>query len=276
MKLQVCPALALGLSVITCSSFSALPVIKNTPQLSSAAAHKQANLSDKDGVSAANKWFIGLGIAKLFPFATNASNFAFSGIPGFPDDHYVGDGVSDTEQYSIFAGYQWRQNSNWLPAYSLGLQYSYTSAMTVNGFVFINDLPDAKNFTYTYDISQHVPTVRLKVDLYRWQQFMPYVAAGAGLAINRVRNYSDSPIPGATLMQRRYGFTSSQHTQFAGSIGAGLDFALSDKGQISVGYELSYYGKARTGLGQDVLGANRLVNKLNANAVVVQGTYFCD
>lgn len=233
---------------------------------------------DKDGflLAPSNRWFVGLGAGWMSPFGTDSVNFASSGMPGFPDDRYSSEGSESAGQYSVLAGYQWRRDVEWLPAYSLALQYTYTDSASINGFIFVNDLPDSKNFTYKYDISQHLLMAKAKLDLYRWKQLMPYVSAGAGVAINNAHSYSDRPIPGATLMQRRYGFTSGSQSQFAGSFGAGLDYGFNDRAQLSLGYELSYYGNANTGNGLGVLSANNLENTFNSNAVVLQGIYFFD
>lgn len=232
---------------------------------------------DKDGMPLpSNKWFVGLGAGWMVPFGTNATHFAPSGMPGFPDDRYSGEGSKGAGQYSIFAGYQWRRPSTWLPAYSLSFQYTYTASANVTGFIYVNNLPDAKNFTYKYAVSQQLPMAKLKLDLYRWNQFMPYISGAAGIAFNRGHNYSDAPIPGETLMLRRYGFNAATKTRFAGTFGTGIDYWVNDRGQLSLGYELSYYGNSGTGYGQAVLSASRLGNTFNANAVVLQGLYFCD
>jgi opacity protein-like surface antigen len=254
------------------------PIVSSSPNQIKAA--KKASVTvykDKDGLTLpANKWFVGLGAGWMSPFGTNATLFAPSGMPGFPDDRYAGEGSKGAGQYSIFAGYQWRRPTEWLPAYSLSLQYTYTASASVNGFIYVNNLPDSRNFTYKYDVSQQLPMAKLKLDLYRWNQFMPYISGAAGVAFNRGHNYSDAPIPGETLMLRRYGFNAATQTEFAGTFGAGLDYWLNDRGQLSLGYELSYYGNASTGNGQGVLSASHLGNKLNANAVILQGSYFCD
>ncbi|WP_298624019.1 SPOR domain-containing protein [uncultured Legionella sp.] len=233
---------------------------------------------DKDGFSLrpTNRWFAGLGVGWMFPFGTDETNFAYSGMPGFPDDRYSSVDSKNAMQYSIFAGYQWRRAADWLPAYSLAARYTYTDSARIDGFIYVNGLPETKNFTYQYDVSQQLIMAQLKLDLYRWQQLMPYVSAGAGVAINRAHSYSDRPIPGATTWTRNYGFNSGTKTQFAGSLGAGFDYDFNDKVQASLGYELSYYGKVSTGMGNGVLRADHLENKLNSNAVVLQGTYFFD
>lgn len=242
----------------------AAPIVKRTPQ---------PIYKDKDGVSPANHWFIGLGGGWMSPFGTNATNFAPSGMPDFPDDRYSNNNSDSTGQISGSIGYQWQRPSVWLPVASLSFEYTYTFPVSINGDIYVNNLADAKNFTYKYDISQQLPMAKLKLDLYQWKQFMPYISGGLGVALNRVTNYSDSPIPGATVMGRRYGFNSTTTTQFAGSFGAGLDYWLNYNSQISVGYELAYYGKARTGYGQGTLSNNFLESNINSNAVVVKGIY---
>lgn len=232
---------------------------------------------DKDGilpVSSPNSWFVGLGIAWLSPFNTNAINYASSGMPGFPDDRYVGNDSNHTGQYSILAGYQWQRDTKWLPAYSLALQYSYSGPSEISGFIDVNSLDAARNFTYKYNTSQQLLLAKLKLDLYRWHQILPYFSAGAGVTFNRGSNYSDKPIPGETAMLRRYGFNSGSRTHFAGTLGAGLDYWVTNKSQLSLGYEFTYFGTVSTGYGQGVLSDYRLSNKLNSNSIYLQGTYF--
>ncbi|MBN9228679.1 MULTISPECIES: SPOR domain-containing protein [Legionella] len=249
-----------------------VPVVQNSERV--VVTKKAAVYKDKDGVPPANHWFIGVGGGWMDPFGTNTDNFATSGMPGFPDDRYASKSSGSAGQISGFLGYQWRRPALWLPATSLSFEYTYTFPLSIDGHIFVNDLPDTDNFTYKYDISQQLFMAKLKLDVYQWKQFMPYISGGIGAVLNRASNYSDSPIPGATLMNRRYGFTSATTTQFAGTFGAGLDYWLNYNSQISVGYELAYYGKAKTGYGEGTLSNDRLENNLNSNAVVVKGTYF--
>lgn len=282
----------IGLSLVSFSSFSSQIIygLPKAEQISwNSATHNTAYIKqrpkktaiatyiDKDGVlPPANPWFVGLGFGWMSPFDTNATHFATSGMPGFPNDRYDGHGSKSAGQYSILAGYQWQGNTEWLPAYSLALQYTYTDAAQINGFIYVNNFPDSKNFTYQYDVSQQLAMAKLKVDLYRWQRLMPYVSASAGAAFNRAHNYAAKPIPGATFMQRRDGFNDKTNTQFAGAIGVGLDYGISNQAQLSLGYELAYYGKAKTGNGQGILSPYHLGNNFNSNAVVLQGIYFFD
>lgn len=256
-------------------AYADMPVTQNYNNAAPVSpTHAPSIYKDKDGVEPENHWFIGIGGGWIAPFGTDATNFASSGMPGFPNDRYVNNGSSSAGQISGFAGYQWQRPNIYFPAISLSFEYAYTFPLSINGDIFVNDLPDAKNFTYKYDISQQIAMARLKLDLYQWKQFMPYISGGLGASVNRVSNYSDSPIPGATVMHRRYGFNSVSTTQFAGSLGAGLDYWLNYKSQISLGYELTYNGKAKTGYGQGILSADRLESSLNSNAVVIKGTYF--
>jgi opacity protein-like surface antigen len=267
MKQQYCSKLssAIGLLLI---SFSSLAQTINHPIVS---AYPTA---DENGRPPSNQWFVGIGGGWIAPFGTDSTNFASSGMPYFPDDRYDGNHSDSTGQVSGFFGYQWQRESCFFPATSLSFDYTYTFPLSIRGDIFVNDLPDAKNFTYQYSISQQLPMAKLKLDLYQWGQLMPYLSGGLGAALNRVYDYSDRPIPGATVMHRRYGFNSTTTTQFAGSFGAGLDYWLNHNSQISIGYELAYYGKTKTGRGQGSLSNNRLENNFNSNAVIVKGTYF--
>lgn len=262
--------------------FGATPSVVAQKKTTATSSHNPGNISpiipvlykDKDGVSPENHWFVGMGGGWLAPFGTDATNFATSGIPGFPDDRYLNNGSGNTGQISAFAGYQWRRSSLYFPAVSLSFEYTYTFPANIHGVIFVNDLPDTRNFTYKYEVSQQLPMAKLKLNLYQWKQFMPYVSGGLGVAVNRASDYSDSPIPGATVMGRRFGFNPGNTTQLAGSLGVGFDYWYNYHCQITLGYELAYYGKARTGYGQEILSASRLGGNFNSNSLVIKGTYF--
>lgn len=225
--------------------------------------------------AAPHGWFVGAAVGMVDPAGTDATNYATSGMPGFPDDKYVGNGGDNSVFWSVVGGYQWQRDAEWLPAFSLGFAYTRT-VPKINGVIYVNGLSDAKNFTYKYDVTQQLPMATFKLDLYDWNHFMPYISAGAGAAINTVQNYSDEPIPGATLWNRGYGFTSSRTTNFAGSIGAGIDYWIANKTQLSLGYQYTSAGTVTTGYGEGVLSSNQLSSKLNTNSVGLQAVYFVD
>lgn len=220
-------------------------------------------------------WFGGFGVGWTNPTGTDATNFATSGMAGFPDDKYVGNGGNDAVSWSILGGYQWQRDAEWFPALSLGVGYTRVSP-SINGVIYVNSMDEAKNFTYKYHVTQQLPMVTFKADLWRWKRLMPYVSVGAGMAINQVHNYSDAPIPGATLWKRGYGFTSTTNTQFAGSAGAGIDCWIANRAQVSLGYQYTSSGTVHTGYGEGVLSSNQLSNKLNSNSVNLQAVYFLD
>lgn len=235
------------------------------------------NTYDKDQIapSLPHGWFVGLGAGWAQPTGTDSTNYVLSGIPGFPQDRYKADDSEGSGIYSILGGYQWQRNSIWFPALSLGLGYSITSP-SVKGTIYINDLADSENFGFKYEVLQQLPMVTFKADLYNWNRFMPYVSFGAGVAINKVHKYSDWPIPSATLMDRVDVFRAETTTQFAGSVGAGLDYWIGQKAQLSLGYQYITTGNIRSGLGTGTLVADRLTSKLRLNTVSLQGSYFWD
>lgn len=252
-----------------------VPVIAHPPVIKKTYIEKDPPMTAVAPNDLPRGWFVGLGVGWLNPTNTNSVNFASSGMPGFPDDRYVANSAGDAASYSIIGGYQWLRDTAWFPAISLAL--SYTGATpSITGVIYQNDLPDAKNFVFKYEVSQQLPMATLKVDLYNWRIFMPYVSVGIGAAMNKVRNYADTPIPGETVQRRRYGFNSATNTNFASSVGAGLDYWISHKVQLSVGYQFTSSGSISTGFGNGSLAANRLTNKLRTNSVGLQALYFLD
>ncbi|MBX3709797.1 MAG: outer membrane beta-barrel protein [Gammaproteobacteria bacterium] len=218
-------------------------------------------------------WFAGVGAGAAFPSVSHRTDFACSGMPGFPDDKYVANNAKNSLELLLTGGYQWQRDQDWLPAYSLGLQYAYAQPR-VKGVIYVNNLPDTRNFNYRYDVDQHLIMLNFKADIYRWNELMPFLAAGVGVAINNMNNYSDSPIAGETIWNRRYGFTSGHTTQFAESIGAGLDYWLADNLQASLGYQYACTGNVRSGHGEGSLSADRLTNQLSLSSVDLQLVYF--
>jgi opacity protein-like surface antigen len=220
-------------------------------------------------------WFVGAGLGWIAPTGINSTNFASSGMPGFPDDRYVANQGDDALSFSLLAGYQWQRPTLWFPAYNLSLGYTQNTP-SVKGVIYQNSLADAMNFEYKYNVLQRLLMATLKLDLYQWNHFMPYASVGAGVAINKTQYYADWPIPGATVQQRRYGFTSSTTTEFAGSIGAGLDYWIRDYAQLSFGYQFTSSQNVKTGYGQGSLSANQLTSKMGTNYLGIQAIYFVD
>src|SRR5262245_8707664 len=69
-------------------------------------------------------WFIGPAVGITVPLIGHKTNYATSGIPGFPFDKYVADRKTASAVVSVLAGYQWRRDAIYFPAYSLGLEYA--------------------------------------------------------------------------------------------------------------------------------------------------------
>lgn len=223
-------------------------------------------------------WFAGFGLATGQANITgNNPQYASSGIPDFPDDMYVFTSSQHPTltTFSLLGGYQWQRNADWLPAYSLSLNHMNSlSNAKINGVIYQNSLPDAGNFSFNYKISTQLLMLKLKADIYRFHQFMPFVSVGGGMAFNKASDYSTSPIPGQTAMVQEDGFASRTTTQFAKSIGAGVDWAITNKLQATLGYEYTSYGDVETGTGTTALANNHLTQKLTSNAFGLQLAYF--
>jgi len=225
-----------------------------------------------------SSWFAGVGLATGKANITgNNPQYAASGIPDFPDDMYVFTSSHNPTltAFSLLGGYQWQRNTDWLPAYSLALNYvNSLSSIKKSGIIYQNSLPDSGNFTFNYKISTQLLMLKFKADIYRFSQFMPFVSVGAGMAFNKASDYSTSPIPGQTAMVQEDGFASRTTTQFAKSIGAGIDWAISNKLQATLDYEYTTYGNVETGTGATALANNHLTQKLTSNTVGLQLAYF--
>lgn len=218
------------------------------------------------------------GIGDMF-FRKSGENYLGTG-PGWPDDHYSGNGISDVPYGFIEAGYQWQRASNWLPAYSLGARIAMVTASTASGYIDQYSLPGFRNYTYFYDVALMNFMGILKADLYRWRNLMPYIAVGAGLSNYFTSNYTERATVGVTPRVSP-GFSDSNGANFAYQLGVGVDFAVKDNITINVEANYANYGTVYTGKGANYgskTGLNYdnefLKNKLAATSVFLGMTYY--
>jgi opacity protein-like surface antigen len=218
-----------------------------------------------------DSWFIGAAAGATFPQVEGDS--LVSGM-GWPYDRYTNDSISSVAQFSLFGGFNWVRDSVWIPFYSLHTNYTSTLSSDVEGNILQFSLPEFNNYSYKYSVQSQVLLETLKVDLYRYQNFMPFVSAGIGAAWNKVKDYDEHAFPGITA-RINPDFGPRSNASFAYSFAAGLDYIFSDYVWLSLQYHYSHLGHANTGR-SGIYNNEKIETTLTSNNVMLSITCFLE
>lgn len=156
----------------------------------------------------------------------------------------------------IESGVVWAQpllsNSPYLPYASLGLRYQYSNLnndrtlLRLNQVIYNQNTGALRDQFFSdayYDVSQHSLLANLKVDLYRWRHIMPYLNLGAGPTWSKVKLKTAlyfAPITRDNTTELQTDNQTSNH--FTYIVGAGLDFPITERFWLSVGYQYNHLG----------------------------------
>ncbi len=186
-----------------------------------------------------NMWFVGAGGGVYWAKMQNSSTTVQNGTPIEPpynQDLYTINNPSANTVLQVNAGYRWKRDQLFIPYSSLYFQYRYYHDSSVNGSLYQYSLPDFLNYNYKMSYSADLFTVNGKLDLVNVKNVMPYVSGGIGLIMNRMDNYIENPTANVTP-RISPGFNSNTSSRFAGTLGAGIDYALTRNVWLTLGYE---------------------------------------
>ncbi|KTD41582.1 outer membrane protein [Legionella parisiensis] len=219
-------------------------------------------------------WFISLGGGAQFPDLN--SHMKVNNDSGFPEPF-------DYDRYSITndnggviaasVGRRWQNNNFWLPSYSLGLFWQYFFKTHINGEITLYSLPEFTNYNYNLDFTSNLLLASGKISLFQYGIFSPYINGGIGSSFNNVSNYSEKAFSGVTARVSP-GFRSSNTSEFAYNVGAGIDMQILPQLILSVGYLYQDLGPISSGNGIDTW-TGQLLNpgSYRSNEVLVTATY---
>lgn len=173
-------------------------------------------------------------------------------------------------------GYRWLCDESWFPAYSLGLRYQHVFSANAGNRIELFSLPAFINYNYTLDTSSNVLLLAGKLNYYQYQDFLPYINGGVGMAYNHLSNYRENALPGITG-RISPAFASETNHSFAFTIGTGFDYMVNDQVLVSVGYEFQHLGKFTTGPGVGTWTSQRLdLGNYHANTILFSAAYLFD
>ena len=217
-----------------------------------------------------NGWQVGVGAGATIPNLEDNTHVNIGG-PGWPDDKYTDNDIDAAALFSVFAGYTWQNETQWLPAYSLRLNYLYGLSSDVTSDVEQFSLPQFENYQAEYKVQSQMLLGVLKVDLYRYKRLSPFISAGLGVAWNRFSDYDEQAFAGITP-RISPNFADKTHTDLAYTLGAGIDYLLTEKFTLSLEYDYGYLGHVKSGDSTKAPGDN-LDSKLSTNLVLLNFIY---
>lgn len=198
------------------------------------------------------RFYLDVGVGHAFDSQANSDAIAEPDIVGGPIDILYSLSEANhakPDNLLIGAGFLWsdlhQTDSPYFPFLSLGLQYQYTNfdnkktSMRLNisdintGEVVLS--PEA-----SYVFSQNSLLANLKLDLYRWDRVMPYVNLGLGASWNQAKD--KTPF---TLFAGKADLITgtTRNTSFSYNLGAGLDFLITERFWLSLGYNYNNFGR---------------------------------
>lgn len=190
-------------------------------------------------IDSGNMWFVGAGggvyWAKLPENSTNVSNGAPEPAP-FNQDLYTINNPSANGILQVNAGYRWKYASLFIPYSSVYFQYRHSINTKIRGSIYQYSLPDFLNYNYNFSYNADLFTVNGKLNLFKMDNVLPYVAGGIGVIMNRLEDYTE--IQTANVTPRiSPAFSATTRTQFAATLGAGVDVILTQNVWLTLGYE---------------------------------------
>lgn len=216
-------------------------------------------------------WYVDAGLGWVFNQKLGTTYLANLDLGPENDEIYTGPKVKRVPMGFLSGGYVWSRQANWFPMTSLGLEYSYAMpAKTVGTLETYSDPSDSHE--YQYKVSHHTLQLVGKVDLLRWQQWMPYLSAGLGTTWNRFARYSEEPLAGREKPSPE--FPSKTKLNFSYSLGTGVDYIFAKNLWGSLGYRYDHLGWIKTGdSNREFFTGDKLKDTLQAHTLVLSLRY---
>lgn len=198
-------------------------------------------------IVAPHQWFADIAIGKSYDYGGNDTLVPFS-----PSDTLLFQtGKAAPPFFSAAIGHLWTLPTNYFPFISMGLQYRYTSPTVMSGFAYNvladNTIDFDHSYFSRYQIKQQSCSIVTKMDLYRWQNFMPYFSLGLGASWNRINQFSTTAFDLEPVQPMEFFATENTSNDFTYSLGIGIDYIANPDLWLSLGYSYDSFGKNEIG-----------------------------
>jgi len=221
--------------------------------------------------------FMGIGGGVQYPqFNSNTSVNNGSGFPPPYDSDLYTFKKDSHPFFTLFGGYRFERENQWIPAYSIGGYYQYLLSNDVGNTITQFSTPGFTNYSYSWNITSQVLLALAKVDLFEFKHIMPYISGGIGGTYIRTSGYSESPLSGVTP-RISPGYNDKTTFQFAYTVGLGIDYQIAKQFILSAGYEYLNLGNIKSGTGSGAWsGASLNLGSYHTNEIVMSVTYLFD
>lgn len=235
-----------------------------------------ANYSTHDYEKTNNQWLVGIGgggATRSLPSSTKISN----GTPvSAPYNHDIFS-INTSDRggiFTLFGGYQWNRLTCLLPYYNLSLHYEHQLDASITGKVQQYALPQFTNYHYSMSLNSDILSIIGKVGIIKYKLLTPYLSVGIGTAFNHLNSYDELPIGSVFPARINPGYGRHSNTNFAYTIGAGVDIFCDRNIWISLGYEYWNLGKVHSGSGAGSWSSTQLnFGTLESNTLLATVTY---
>ena len=218
-------------------------------------------------------WYVGESIGAFIPKI--AHNIYVGTGSGWLADRYHSRGIDSVADFSLLGGYRWSRDSEWLPFYSLSARYTSALPAKTRGTLFQFNVLEFNNYHYQYKVQRQNILGVAKVNLYNYHRFMPFITVGLGESINRMKEFSETPL--STIIPRTSpGFRNKSNHEFSYIIGAGIDYLLANNLWMGIEYHYGHYGTIQSGNGVGGFAAEHLKSTLTDNSIAYSINYFFD
>lgn len=196
-----------------------------------------------------NTWYIGAGGGMSWIHLSDNTSVP-NGMPVSPpynQDLFSIQTVKDAN-VQIVAGYRWQNDTTYFPYTNVFFQYRSYINNDISGSIEQFSLPQFTNYDYQMTYSADLLTLNGKFDVLEYKKIMPYFSAGAGVIINSLYDYTESPTANVTP-RISPGYTTNNFSHLALTIGAGIDYILTENYWLTLGYEHVFQGSIQSGSG---------------------------
>lgn len=219
-------------------------------------------------------WFVATGAGEQFPISSdsmrvnNGSDFP---APYNQDSYSMSH--NNSAVFALSAGRRWKQDSVWLPSYSIGILWQNFLKTHANGSIMQYSDPEFTNYNYRWNIKSNMLLATGKLNLVQHKKLSPYINGGLGTAFTHTNGYTETVLAGVTLRDNP-GFTSNTSSQFAYQAGAGVDLQVLPQLILSLGYNYQNLGDLSSGKGTGTWSDESLrSSSLSSNEVLVSVSY---
>ena len=158
--------------------------------------------------------------------------------------------------------------------YQLGLAYNYILPYALKGE--IQQLSEAQftGFNYDYKIQSQQLFLESKLVFNAVHHLHPYFSFGVGSALNKAYDFSVTALDDRVPVDPGPGiFTDHSMTQFAYTVGLGMDVDVTKHVRIGGGYRFANLGKADLGAAPDFSSNKGLSTSLLTHEILINATY---